>query len=122
MLHIYELGIDQNMKDDIIIAQNAKMKLARSGYLRGEAIYNYIASTFPEFDKNSINYSNHDTIISLFGADLQQVYELVRNIFNRIYNNLSNLFTSAERYIIGNRPDLFCSIERLNSNIYIIRI
>ena len=122
LLHVYNIGIDQNMKNDILTAQSAKMKLAKSGFLRGEVIYDYISSSFPEFDKNLINYSNHDTIISLFGSDLQQVYSLVQNLFVKIYNNLTSIFTHEEKNIIGNRPDLFCSIERLNSNIYIIRI
>ena len=100
LLHVYNIGIDQNMKNDILTAQSAKMKLARSGFLRGEVIYDYISSS----------------------SDLQQVYSLVQNLFAKIYNNLTSIFTHEEKNIIGNRPDLFCSIERLNSNIYIIRI
>lgn len=122
LLHVYNIGIDRNMTNDVILAQSAKMKLANSGYLRGEVIYDHLSKLFPDFDKNSINYSNHDTVISLFGVDIQQVYSLVKTIFSSIYQNLSNMFSSAEKFIIANRPELFCSIERLNSNIYIIRI
>lgn len=122
LLQVYNIGIDKNMTSDILLAQSAKMKLASSGYFRGEVIYDYIASLFPEFDKSSINYSNNDTVISLFGVDMNQVYKLIQNLFSKIYVNLSNIFTESERIIIEKRPDLFCSIEQLNSNIYIIRI
>lgn len=122
MLKEYPSGLDINIKNNILIAQNTKRKLTRMGYLTTQSIYNTIKEFFPQFNENAINYMNTEITISLAGETIYQIRSILVELFNRLSTKISGLVSLDEQNILIKRPELFYTIQTVSPNIYIIRI
>ena len=122
MLKEYPSGLDINMKNNILIAQNTKRKLTRMGYLTTQSIYNTIKEFFPQFNQNAVNYMNTEITISLAGETIYQIRSILVELFNRLSTKISGLVSLDEQNILIKRPELFYTIQIVGPNIYIIRI
>jgi hypothetical protein len=122
MLKEYPSGLDINMKNNILIAQNTKRKLTRMGYLTTQSIYNTIKEFFPQFNQNAVNYMNTEITISLAGETIYQIRSILVELFNRLSTKISGLVSLDEQNILIKRPELFYTIQIVSPNIYIIRI
>lgn len=115
------VAIREQLRQNILVSGDIKIRLLKAGYLTLESIQNFISST----NKLNSTYQLNNDVYILFNSSMGiQPLSLMTEYFYYIHEDIvkNGLITESEYEFINTHLPLFCNIERFGNNDIILKV